>query len=807
MKPTERPARWHGPTPSLRDGGYIAGMKRVRLVVTGIVQGVGFRPFVWRRATRLGLSGFVENTPAGVVVEIEGPAEAVAAFADGLAGAAPPLANVDGTASHDIAPVDAGAEEPFQIFHSAAAEGPRTLVPADIATCETCLIEMRDPSNRRHGHPFITCTDCGPRYTIIERLPYDRPATTMGLFPMCPVCAAEYADPADRRFHAQPIACPACGPVVWLFTAATATGTPAAADRPAQPPKAAEAIAAARQLLHRGGILAVKNLGGFHLACDATSAAAVARLRDRKHRPTKPFAVMAADLAVARLLAGIDEQAARLLASPARPIVLVPKRPGPGLADAVAPGNDFIGIMLPAAPLQHLLAEGLPPLVMTSGNLAGEPIATGNTEAVERLGRFADGFLLHDRGIHVPCDDSVVRCVVGAPLPIRRSRGHAPVPIRLAGDGPTILAVGGELKAALCLMTGDRAIMGQHIGDVGNLATLEARERAADHLLKLFSVEPAAIAADLHPGYVSAEWAARFATARGIPLVRIQHHEAHAASLLAEHFGVPMPPAGTSPCLVACFDGTGYWPDGSIAGGEFFLADEASIRRVAHLAPFLLPGGDAAIRHPWRTAVALLHAAGIPWDERLPAVRTASDTELRLLRQQLDRGLACTPTTSMGRLFDGVAALLGGPASITFEAEAALWLESQAATHPAGDATRLDFAVTTQATSPAVVDWRPLIAAVVAAVLAGKSPAGIAAGFHDAVVRLIAAIRSRLVARPGGPVGLTGGVFQNARLVELAATQLRAAGCEPLLHHAVPPNDGGLALGQAVLARQRLTRG
>ena len=379
MKPTERPARWHGPTPSLRDGGYIAGMKRVRLVVTGIVQGVGFRPFVWRRATRLGLSGFVENTPAGVVVEIEGPAEAVAAFADGLAGAAPPLANVDGTASHDIAPVDAGAEEPFQIFHSAAAEGPRTLVPADIATCEACLIEMRDPSNRRHGHPFITCTDCGPRYTIIERLPYDRPATTMGLFPMCPVCAAEYADPADRRFHAQPIACPACGPVVWLFTAATATGTPAAADRPAQPPKAAEAIAAARQLLHRGGILAVKNLGGFHLACDATSAAAVARLRDRKHRPTKPFAVMAADLAVARLLAGIDEQAARLLASPARPIVLVPKRPGPGLADAVAPGNDFIGIMLPAAPLQHLLAEGLPPLVMTSGNLAGEPIATGNT--------------------------------------------------------------------------------------------------------------------------------------------------------------------------------------------------------------------------------------------------------------------------------------------------------------------------------------------------------------------------------------------------------------------------------------------
>jgi len=793
-------------------------MRRVRLLITGIVQGVGFRPFVWRRATRLALSGFVENTAAGVVIEIEGPAEAVAAFADGLAAAAPPLANVEGISEADIPPIGAGAKEPFRILHGVATDGPRTLVSADIATCEACLAEMRDPSNRRHGHPFVTCTDCGPRYTIIERLPYDRPATTMGGFLMCPACAAEYADPADRRFHAQPIACPACGPVVWFTTAADAntstatdtitTGTPTVTDRPASPPVAAEAIAAARQLLHRGGILAVKNLGGFHLACDATSDRAVALLRGRKHRPTKPFAVMAADLAAAERLAQIDEQAARLLTGPERPIVLVPKRPGPGLADAVAPGNDFIGIILPAAPLQHRLAEGLPPLVMTSGNLAGEPIATDNTEALERLGRIADGFLLHDRGIHVPCDDSVVRCVVGAPLPIRRGRGQAPVPIRLAGDGPTILAVGGELKAALCLATGTRAIMSQHLGDVGNLATLQAIQQAADHMLGLFSVEPVAIAADLHPGYLSTEWAARFAAAHGIPLVRVQHHEAHVASLLAEHVGVPMPPAAASVCLVACFDGTGYWPDDSIAGGEFFVADSAGIRRVAHLAPFPLPGGDAAIRHPWRTAVALLHAAGLPWDERLPASQAASDTERRLLRQQLDRGLACTPTTSMGRLFDGVAALLGGPTSITFEAEAALWLESQAAACPADRATRLDFAIATEMSDgPLAADWRPLIAAVVAQVLAGKSPASIAAGFHEAVVRLIVAMQARLGSGPGGPVGLTGGVFQNARLVELAATHLQAAGCEPLLHHAVPPNDGGLALGQAVLARQRLTRG
>jgi hydrogenase maturation protein HypF len=778
-------------------------MIRRRLSITGIVQGVGFRPFVWRQATRLGLSGSVENTPAGVVVEVQGPAGAVADFEAGLLASAPPLAAVEKVIAESIAP-RADEAGPFLILESGAGDGPRTLVPPDIATCEACLAELRDPTNRRFGHPFITCTDCGPRFTIVERLPYDRPATTMRCFGMCPRCATEYADPADRRFHAQPIACVDCGPSAWFVTAtATAADPRIAAQRPAGDTESAAALAAARNLLLAGGILAVKNLGGCHLACDAASDAAVALLRTRKHRPAKPFAVMVADLTTARRLADIDEQEARLLAGPERPIVLVCRRNDAALAAGVAPGSDLLGIMLPAAPLQHLLAEGLPPLVMTSGNLAEEPIATGNAEALERLGGIADGFLLHDRGIHVACDDSVVRCVAGATRPIRCSRGQAPRPVRLAADGPVVLAVGGELKAALCLAIGDRAIMSQHLGDLGSLETLTATERAAEHLLGLFAAEPAAIAADLHPGYLSSDWAARFAAARGIPLVRVQHHEAHVAALMVEHYGSATPPTFAAPCLVACFDGTGYWPDGTIAGGEFFLADAAGIRRVAHLAAFPLPGGDAAIRFPWRAALAMLHAASLPWDDRLPAVRAGGDSDRRLLRRQLDRSVACTPTTSMGRLFDAVAAILGGPAAVSFEAEAALWLESQAVRCRAAPGNRYRFIVSPQADGTLAADWRPVVAAIVADLLAGQPTATIAAGFHNGVIELIADVRRRCLPE-ATVVGLSGGVFQNAVLVEAASGRLREAGCEGLLHHAVPPNDGGLALGQAVLARRRL---
>jgi hydrogenase maturation protein HypF len=726
----------------------------------------------------------------------------VAAFTANLKAELPPLAVVERITAEDIA---SRPEEPagsFRVLESAAGDGPRTLVPPDIATCEACLAELRDPADRRHGHAFVTCTDCGPRFTIIERLPYDRAATSMRGFAMCPHCAAEYGDPGDRRFHTEPIACPACGPVVWF--------TRSAGSIPGAQSDSGAAIAAARRLLAEGGILAVKSLGGFHLACDATNAAAVVLLRERKHRPAKPFAVMATDLEAARRLAFIDDQEARLLAGPERPIVLVRKRARSefaaqvSLAEAVAPATDFLGLMFPASPLQHLLATGLPPLVMTSGNLTEEPVATDNADAVRRLAAVADGFLLHDRDILVPCDDSVVRCVAGTPLPIRRSRGHVPLPIRLAAAGPTILAVGGELKAALCLAVDDRAIMGQHIGDMGNLETLAAIERAAEHLLQLFAATPTAIAADLHPGYLSAEWAARFAAARGIPLVPLQHHEAHVAALMAEHFGTAAPPGEA--CLVACFDGTGYWPDGSIAGGEFFVVAGGDTRRVAHLAPFPLPGGDAAIRHPWRAALAVLHAAGLPWEERLAAVRVTSESERRLLRQQLDRGLACTPTTSMGRLFDAVAAIVGGPATVSFEAEAPLWLESQADRCPHEPADRYRFRLSLDGnTSLLVADWRPVAAAIVGDVLAGVPTPAIAAGFHRAVARMIDDVRQRL-APHATAVGLTGGVFQNALLVEHSLTRLRAAGRDVLLHHFVPPNDGGLALGQALLARGRVAQ-
>ncbi|MFM7108842.1 MAG: carbamoyltransferase HypF [Planctomycetaceae bacterium] len=770
---------------------------RRRLVVTGVVQGVGFRPFAWRRATRLGLGGFVANETGRVVIEVEGPPAAVESFADGLAAEAPPLARVERIEACEV--TARGAEAGFAILGSGASAGPATATPADVATCAACLADVLDPASRRHRHAFASCSDCGPRYTIIETLPYDRAATTMREFAMCAACAAEYADPADRRFHAEPIACPRCGPGLWF----TEPGPGAVLVRGAAAIRDAAALEAARDLLGRGGILAIKGVGGFHLACDATDEAAVVRLRARKQRVGKPLAVMVTDVAAARRFAVVSRQEGELLESRERPIVLLRGRAVGGdaavLAAGIAAGNDFVGVMLPSTPLHHLLAAGLPPLVMTSGNLSEEPIAHDDADAVARLGGIADAFLLHDRRIHVACDDSVVRCVAGAALPIRRSRGHAPLPMALAGSGPPVLAVGGELKAAVCLAYGDRAVLGQHVGDVENLETLASLERTAEHLLHLCGVEPAAIVADLHPAHLSTGWARSFAAARRIPLVQVQHHEAHAASLLAEH-GLD---AAAGPFVVACFDGTGYGRDGTIHGGEFFDVEGGRFRHAARMAAFPLPGGDAAIRHPWRAALALLHAAGLPWDERLAAVRLADAAQRRLLGRQLDNGIACTATTSMGRLFDAVAALAGVRQSITYEAEAAMNLEALVAdaTGPGDDAYAFEVVVEPKGAT-LLIGWRPVVAAVVADVVAGVAPAVIAARFHEAVARMIVAVAGRLGG--GCPVGLTGGVFQNAMLVERTVAALRAAGRETLLHHRVPPNDGGLALGQAVLARRML---
>jgi len=770
--------------------------RRERLRITGVVQGVGFRPFVWRRAVRLGLTGWVENDPGGVTVEVEGDERAIAAFVDRLAAAAPPLSRVTAVDRRTL-PCTDGPSGRFAILESAAAGSPpAAVIPADVAPCPACRAEMADRRDRRFGHAFISCTDCGPRFTIIDSLPYDRAATTMRSFTICPACAAEYRDPRSRRFHAQPIACPACGPVAWFTRAGTA-----AVEPPGDPRwVGGAAIEAAREALRAGEIVAVKGIGGFHLACDATNPAAVATLRRRKRRPRKPLAVMVADPAAAGAVAVVDEQERRLLEGCERPIVLLrrPATPAGCLADAVAPGSGFLGVMLPSSPLHHLLSAGMPPLVMTSGNLAEEPIAIDNVEAATRLRGIADGFLFHDREIRVACDDSVVRCMGGMPLPIRRSRGHAPLPITLATAGPPVLAVGGELKAAICVASGRTAVMGQHVGDLGSLETLDWLDRTARHLLQLLDVEPAAVAADLHPGFLSAAWAREFAAARGIPVVGVQHHEAHVASLLAEH-GLDL--AAADGTIGVCFDGTGYGRDGTIQGGELLVCRGGSLVRAAHLLPFPLPGGDAAIRQPWRTALAVLHAAGIPSDAALPCAAAAAPGHLDVVRRQLAGGFGCRDTTSAGRLFDAVASIMGVRQEIDYEAEAALDLEALAAT--AADAKVYGGRAVAGDHGTLALDWRPIVAGLVADVRAGQPRESMASGFHDAIVGLVVdactAVRDRGAT---GPVGLTGGVFQNAVLVGRMLDRLHAAGFEVLTHHAVPPNDGGLALGQAVLARR-----
>ena len=753
--------------------------ERKRLTVTGVVQGVGFRPFVWRRARAHGLGGFVENDPSGVVIEIEGPSPAVASFLEGLAAAAPTQARIERVEVVDGVPHGAGGR--FAILESALRPGATTALPPDLGPCAECLAEMRDPASRRHRHPFINCTACGPRATIATGLPWDRARTTMRGFPMCGNCAREYHDPGDRRFHAQPIACPACGPQVRFMPSDGRPGTPGHA-----------AIDAVRAVIRDGGIVAIKGVGGFHLACDATLDAAVLRLRERKARPSKPLALLVADLASARALGRVGPLEERLLTGPERPIVLLRREPG-RVSAHVAPGIGSLGVMLPPSPLHRLVAEGMPALVMTSGNLAEEPIQYRDEEATRVLLPLVDGFLLHDREIVCPYDDSVVATAAGAVLPVRRARGLTPLSIPLPALGRPVLALGGEMKAAPCLADGDRAIIGPHVGDSAHPETLDALARAADRLRDLFRVEPRCIAADLHPGSSSADLAGSLAASRGIPVVRIQHHEAHVAALAAEHGRLGGAFVGV------CFDGTGYGRDGTIQGGEFlhFAGPHAPMQRAAHLDPFPLPGGDAAIRHPWRTALALLHAAGIPPDDRLPCVAAVPPASRAPFARQLDTRFASPMTSSMGRLFDGVAALAGVGLCVTYEAEAALLLESLA--DGVDDPGRYTFGI--GGGPPLRVDWRPVVRAAAADILAGVPAPVVAARFHRGVAGMIGEVCHALRDAGAGPVvGLTGGVFQNVLLVESTLETLERNGFEVLLHRIVPPNDGGLALGQAVLA-------
>ncbi len=761
--------------------GTSGAVLRWRIAVRGLVQGVGFRPFVHATATTLGLAGSVINDSDGVQIEIQGTPADLEAFRRRLTESAPPLAVVEEVWVAEIDPVTAAG---FTIGDSVHSSTGRTLASPDVATCADCLADLADPTNRRYRHPFVSCTNCGPRFTIITGLPYDRAATTMAGFPMCRACAGEYTDPTDRRFHAQPIACPDCGPRLEFRS----PGGSIRGDR--------EALAHARARLAAGDVLAIKGIGGYHLACDARNDAAVTRLRGRKRRGDKPFAVMIADVAGARRLADVGDAEAGLLTDPARPIVLLRRRDRT-LSPAVAPGNPDIGVLLPYTPL-HTLLFGLPGdpagpevLVMTSGNLSGEPIVTDDAAALELLAPMVDGWLRHDRPIHVPCDDSVCRVVDGQVLPIRRSRGFVPLPLRLPIEVPPLLAAGADLKNTCCVGEGRYAWPSQHIGDLDDLHALDTLGRSASHLELLTGVRPSAIAADRHPGYRSGRWAQ--ARADG-PLREVQHHHAHICSVLAEH-------GRTDTVIGIAFDGTGFGSDGAIWGGEAMIADHAGFRRFAHLKYVPLPGGDAAVQRPYRMALAHLRAAALPWDEDLPPVTFCPPDERRVLDRQLATGFGCVPTSSMGRLFDAVSALAGVRQLADYEAQAAIELEGLS--RDALPRRGYRFAVEPDG-EDLVADPAPVLAAIVDDVRSGLDTGSVGAGFHAAVVELAVDLAVRARREVGlDTVAVSGGVFQNAILLSGVCGGLRHEGFEVLRHRRVPPNDGGISLGQLLAAAHR----
>jgi hydrogenase maturation protein HypF len=758
---------------------------RHQIRVAGVVQGVGFRPFVHRLAAELELSGHVGNDTEGVLIEVEGPGWRLDRFEARLVDESPPLARI---LRLEVAPLEARGDQGFRIVRSRVEGAVRTFVSPDVAVCEDCLTELGDSADRRYRYPFINCTNCGPRFTITVTLPYDRPNTTMQGFDLCPDCAAEYADPDSRRFHAQPVACADCGPRVWFDGRMSASGTDAA-------------VVGAQRALARGEIVAIKGLGGYHLACDAMSDAAVGELRRRKGRPDKPFAVMAGDLATAETLAVIDAPEAALLCGPIRPIVLLRRRRAGPLSAMVAPSNPVVGVMLPYTPLHHLLF-GLVPgtsgpvprvLVMTSGNVSDEPICYEDDDARVRLAQIADSWLVHDRPIHVPCDDSVVRLEGGEELPIRRSRGYAPMPVALPFDSSPMLATGGELKNTFCVAAGKSAWMSQHIGDMGSVETLQAFDRATAQFTDIYDVVPERVVTDLHPGYQTRRWAEQAARA-DVDLV--QHHHAHIAAVMAEH-AVPV----GERVIGFAFDGTGYGTDGAIWGGEVLVCDYDQCDRSAHLRYVPLPGGDAAVAKPYRAALAHLWAAGIPWASDLAPVGAVAASELTVIRRQLERNVYCVATSSMGRLFDAVSSLLGVRHIASYEAQAALELEECATGCP--DAAR-PYAFGIEGDE---IDPGPVLRAIIDDLRQGRPVGAIAAGFHGAVARLIGETADGLRRRTGiTRVALSGGVFQNVLLVRLARAELARRHLEVLTHHVVPPNDGGLALGQAAIAGHRASR-
>jgi hydrogenase maturation protein HypF len=755
---------------------------RVRARVEGTVQGVGFRPYVYGLAQQLGLAGYVLNDERGVLIEVEADSAAVRRFLDRLPAEAPLLASVERVRTE---PAEPTGETVFAIRASPRGGEPRAAVTPDSATCERCLAELRDPADRRFRYPFVNCTDCGPRFTIVRDVPYDRPFTTMAGFAMCDACRAEYEDPADRRFHAQPNACPVCGPSVRLVGAAAA-GDP---------------VAAAGAALRDGAIVAVKGLGGYHLACRADDEAAVAALRARKHREDRPFALMAADLDAARTLVHARPEDEAELTSHRRPIVLAPRRPDAPVALAVAPGAPDLGVMLAYTPLHHLLlADAGGALVMTSGNRSDEPIAYRDDDALERLSGIADLVLAHDRPIETRTDDSVVRSVAAGPrsrrpLLLRRSRGYVPESVALPVPARVpVLAVGAELKSTFCLARGERAWVSHHIGDLRNDATLLSFTEGIAHFERLFAVRPAIVAHDLHPDYLSTAYALE---RDGVALTAVQHHHAHLAACLAEH-------GETGPAIGAIFDGTGHGTDGTVWGGELLCGDLAGFERLGHLWPVRLPGGDAAVRAPWRMARAWLDAAlggdpGMP-----PALRTAVEERAwRQVGSLVRSGFAAPVTTSAGRLCDAVAALCGVRAEVSYEGQAAIELEALCDPSERGafplPAVERDGRL--------LLDARVTVRAVVDALGAGDAVPTVAARFHAGLAEGTAEACARLARTRGDvPVVLSGGVFQNVRLLEATVAALGERGVRVLVPERLPPNDGGLAYGQAAVAAARIAR-
>jgi hydrogenase maturation protein HypF len=746
---------------------------RAQIRIEGIVQGVGFRPFVYALARRHALTGWVLNDEKGVQIEVEGNQTRVAAFLDGLS-TPPPLAVVE---RQEVSYLPLAGYQVFEIRASMSGAERLALISPDITTCGDCLAELFDPHDRRFRYPFINCTNCGPRFTIIEDIPYDRAKTTMASFEMCPACSREYHDPADRRFHAQPNACPACGPQVRLLdhTGAEVTGV--------------DPLQETHTLLKEGRIVAIKGLGGFHLACDAAQEAAVSLLRGRKYREDKPFALMCKDLEAVERICVVDDATRRLLLSKERPICILPRRSEAAIAASVAPHQGTLGVMLPYTPLHHLLlADGLASLVMTSGNRSDEPIAYRNAEALGRLGEIADFFLVHNREIHTRCDDSVVKPFRGRPTFMRRARGFVPFPIRLPRSGASVLACGAELKNTFCLTKGNYAFLSHHIGDLENYETMQSFEQGIGLMARLFQIAPAAVAHDLHPDYLSTRYALAYARARQVPAIGVQHHVAHALSCMAEH-GL------AGPCLAVVMDGTGYGADGTVWGGEFLEVTGRAYTRCGHLRTIPLPGGDRAAKEPWRMAAVYLDRLyGRAEKVDIPFAKGLDPARWRLLREAMQAGINSPLCSSIGRLFDAVSALVGIRQHTNYEGQAAIELEQMARQGEQGEyPSAID-----EDESCFVLDPDPVIAAIVDEVKRSVDPSLVSARFHNAMARAIVQMTMRMREATGlSEVVLSGGVFQNHLLMGRAVDLLEQADFKPYIHQLVPANDGGIALGQA----------